>query len=136
MESGSDRERKLELYLLGISAILRAISLDWFRPLPDRRGHLFGRVLPAGLLNYWAPAGKRSRSRTETAKLLAWNFSYFSAPIARWVSGVTRSVWAFTQAGLSRRVYWITGRRGWGGGGGGWGRSRAETEPLLDGDNS
>ena len=76
------------------------ISPTGFRALSEGFGHLFGRVCPDGLLNYWAPAKNRARLRKRTGLLTSGDFSYYMGPIARWVSGVTGWVWGFIRAFL------------------------------------
>ena len=73
-----------------------------FRAFPEGRGHLFVRVCPDELLNYWGPAEKRVRLRTRTGSLTSGDFSYYVGPIAQWASAVTRGDWAFLRAGLAR----------------------------------
>ena len=90
-----------------------------FRALPEGCGHLFGRVCPHELLNYWAPVKKKqARLRTRTGLLTSGNFSYYVGPIADWVLGVTGGVWAFIRAGLSqwlgfpKKDFYFLDRRG------------------------
>ena len=65
-------------------------------------GHLFGRVCPDELLNYWTPVKKRGRLRKRTGSITSGNFSYYMGPIAHWVSVVTGGLWGFIWAGLSQ----------------------------------
>ena len=94
---------------MGISVISRGLSAAGFRALQEGCGHLFGRVFPDGLLNYWTPAKKRARLRTRTGLLTYGNFSYYMGPIARWFSGVTGGVWAFIWAGMPKWVIELLG---------------------------
>ena len=75
-------------------------------------GIYLGGSSPTGLLNYWAPAGKRGRSRTATGTLLTGIFSYFTGSIDRWVSAVTRPDWPFIWAGMPRLFIQLLGASG------------------------